>query len=271
MGTSTKWEGPKGRWAAVGKQLRGELKPHVRQGSGGSGPPIVSRWLPPDKVEEYAQSFLETLEADLRNSPAAHGLVPAVHRAGERLAEVLAAMTNEGIASLGLSESLTSWGEPTPAERTDAFIARFTDQVAVSLGRPADAAIRRACVTTAERILEKAPRVRAVVEDGEDLVDWLTGELFCELYRLFFADVVRQFLRSVIAAKLSLAAPVLPFVDPSWALANRAAEMIEALIPTPCKESGRPAPVSLLLEAGRELAGEALERAFGLPSSEEAA
>ena len=262
MGTSTKLPGPKGRWT-IGSRVRREPALRGEQESEADHP-VLSRPLPPEKVEEYAQTYLDALRSDLCTDPRAYGLLNAAHRAGERLTEVMAGLTHDGIASLGLGD------ESTPDEHADAFIARFTDQVAVCTGLPADAAVRRACVRTAERLLEKDARVRAAVEGGTDLTGWLVDELFCELYRMFFADIVQEFLHTMITANIALAVPVLPTVDPAGLIAHSAAKVILQLIPTPCKESDRRADGSPLHRLGRELAGEALERALGL-SSEEAA
>ncbi|WAP58317.1 hypothetical protein [Streptomyces sp. S465] len=100
-------------------------------------------------------------------------------------------------------------------------------------GTVADAAVRRAAVTSARRLLERHPEAGGPGGSG------LSGEVFCLLFRGFFADVVAEFLRTAVAEKVKRVAPLLPAVDPEDHIADWIAEHLLGLLPDPCEEATR--------------------------------
>lgn len=208
MGTSARWLGPGGRsgtaaeWSAVSSRLS-------RWNSEG---PQAERLL--DKIFD---DYLDVLHRTMREDQSAFGLVDAATEAGYRLTDVMTEMAHAG-----------------PAASADDFLARFTDEVGGSGGTITDAAIRRAATDTAERLLE---RQNAETGGGKAAGGGLTGDLLCLLYQWFFADIVTEFLRSVIAEKVKLVAPVLPVLDPGDHVADWAADKVLSLVPNPCEEA----------------------------------
>ncbi|MCM2412804.1 hypothetical protein [Streptomyces sp. RKAG290] len=207
MGTSTRWLGPGGRsgtaaeWSALSSRLS-------RWNSEG---PQAERLL--DKIFD---DYLDVLHRTMREDQSAFGLVDAATEAGYRLADAMSAMAHAG---------------PTAA---DDFLARFTDEVGGSGSTITDAAIRRAATDTAERLLE---RQNAEAGGGEAAGGGLTGDLLCQLYQWFFADIVTEFLRSVIAEKVKLVVPVLHVLNPGDHVAEWAADKVLSLVPNPCEEA----------------------------------
>ncbi|MDT0542554.1 hypothetical protein [Streptomyces lonegramiae] len=114
--------------------------------------------------------------------------------------------------------------------RTD-FAARLVRAVGGEGGTVADAAVRRAAAATADRMATQHPEVLAA--DGKG---W-SGDLLCLIYQWFFADVVAEFLRGVIAEKIKLVVPVLPVADPEDHVADWVAEQVLRLVPNPCEEA----------------------------------
>ncbi|MFF5769254.1 hypothetical protein ACFY8V_03615 [Streptomyces californicus] len=113
------------------------------------------------------------------------------------------------------------------------FAARLVRAVGGEGGTVADAAVRRAAAATADRMAAQHPEVLAA--DGRG---W-SGDLLCLIYQWFFADVVAEFLRGVIAEKIKLVVPVLPVADPEDHVADWVAEQVLRLVPNPCEEAER--------------------------------
>ncbi|MCP2254371.1 hypothetical protein LY13_003140 [Prauserella aidingensis] len=63
--------------------------------------------------------------------------------------------------------------------------------------------------------------MRHAVETGkaQPNTGW-SGALFCEIYRLFFADLVTDFLTATIAGHLTATVPILTVVDPTETIAE---------------------------------------------------
>ncbi|WP_159039518.1 hypothetical protein [Streptomyces sp. NRRL F-2295] len=114
--------------------------------------------------------------------------------------------------------------------RTD-FAARLVRAVGGDGGTIADAAVRPAAAATADRMATQHPEVLAANGKG-----W-SGDLLCLIYQWFFADVVAEFLRGVIAEKIKLVVPVLPVADPEDHVADWVAEQVLHLVPNPCEEA----------------------------------
>ncbi|MEU6252620.1 hypothetical protein [Streptomyces sp. NPDC047043] len=205
------------------------------------------------RLDDVAADHLAVLHRTLREDPAAFGLYEAACAAGERLT---AAATDAGALS----------------RDSDDFAARFTAAVGGEGGTMAEAAVRRAAAATAGRLLRGLePRPEASGTPGRG---GLAGDLFCLLYQWFFADVVAEFLRTVIAEKVKLVVPLLPAVDPEDHIADWVAERVLQLLPNPCeevaklKDEAEPAQEAMSavedpLGALRLVAGELVPRAAG--------
>ncbi|MFI0979445.1 hypothetical protein ACH4SP_20905 [Streptomyces sp. NPDC021093] len=245
MGTSSRWEGPRGgpEAAADWGRISGRL----------------SRWRAeqpdaPAKLDRIAEDYLEALHRTLREDPSAFGLHDAACAAGERLAVVMDALPTpggvegdpEGPGSPGPPDFLASPGFSDSSEAGgDDFVSRFTAAVGSEGGTLTDAAVRRAAAAVADRIRRKHPEALAPGGSG-----W-SGDLLCLLYQWFFAGVVAEFLRMVIAEKVKLMVPVLPLVDSEDRIAGWVAKQVLRLLPSPCEEAER------LAEAAEQEEGEA--------------
>ncbi|NGO11293.1 hypothetical protein G5C60_27735 [Streptomyces sp. HC44] len=172
-----------------------------------------------------AEDCLGVLHRTLRADPSAFGLRDAAYTAGERLTTVM--------DTLAAGRDTSAGGPPDPDgsdARTD-FAARLVRAVGGEGGTVADAAVRRAAAATAERLAAQHPE--ALAADGKG---W-SGDLLCLIYQWFFADVVAEFLRGVIAEKIKIAVPVLPLADPEDHVADWVAEQVMHLVPNPCEEA----------------------------------
>ncbi|QFU88952.1 hypothetical protein YIM_18865 [Amycolatopsis sp. YIM 10] len=154
-----------------------------------------------------------------------------------------------------------------PGTREEWFLYRFVTVVAGDGTTIADAVVRRAATACAERILASPVAAKVIEREGSG---WsFPDDLFCEIYRLFFADFVAEFVRAVIAEKVKLTVPALVLVDPSGQIADWVAEQITAVLPTPCAEKDRhlddPRSIS---ELARDMLPEAVTVALGLPRAD---
>lgn len=210
MGTSTRWTGPGGRSGIAAEWSRVSRRLSRWNGGGAQAEQLLDKIL---------DDHLDVLHRTIREDQSAFGLVDAATKAGYRLADVMAVLAHDG-----------------PRDLKDAgdFLARFTDEVGGEGGTVTDAAIRRAATDTAERLLK---RQNAETGGGEAAGDGLAGDLLCLLYQWFFADIVTEFLRSVIAEKVKLVAPILPVLDPGDHIADWAADKVLSLVPSPCEEA----------------------------------
>ncbi|MEV0850407.1 hypothetical protein AB0J21_31885 [Streptomyces sp. NPDC049954] len=210
MGTSTRWCGPGGRSGTAAEWSRVSRRLSRWNGDG----PQAERHL-----DEIFDDYLDVLHRTIREDQSAFGLVEATTEAGYRLADTMAALAEDN---------------PGGLKEADDFLARFTQEVGGDGGTLTDAAIRRAARDTAERLLKR----HNLVSSGDEAGDGgLAGDLLCLLYQWFFADVVSEFLRSVIAEKVKLVVPVLPVLDPGDHIADWAADNVLSLVPSPCEEA----------------------------------
>jgi hypothetical protein len=122
--------------------------------------------------------------------------------------------------------------------------------------------VRRAAAQTAGELLDRSPSLRRAVETGDRSAGPLGEGIFCEIYRIFFADAVTGFFKAVITAKIMLMVPVLAVVDPAGLIADWIAKKVTSVIPTPCetKQDGGES----LADLGRGLIKETVERALGI-------
>lgn len=125
-------------------------------------------------------------------------------------------------------------GEGAPSE--NALIARLVSEVGGDGGTLADAAVRRALAAAAQEVWrrhsEPGGAMRAGVPGGG-----FAWDILCDLYQVFFADMVGEFLRSVVAEHVKLAVPVLVVADPEGKIADWVADKLVDLVPSPCEES----------------------------------
>jgi hypothetical protein len=179
----------------------------------------ASSWRPrqsraEERLEDIAGDHVTVLHRTIREDPSAFGLYEAACAAGERLTE-------------------HAWiREPLP-DGAD-FATALTEAVGGTGGTVAEAAVRRAAARSAKRLMEQYPDA---MPDGNGR--GLSGDLFCLLFQWLFADVVGEFLRAVVAEKITLAAPVLAIPDPEGRLADWAAKEIVGVLPDPCEEAAR--------------------------------
>ncbi|MFJ6820347.1 hypothetical protein ACIQRJ_07995 [Streptomyces niveus] len=225
MGTSTRWEGP--RWSGLSSRL--------------------ARWDPDrSDPEAAATAAIDALQGSCRDDPSAFGLRDSACAAGARLADAMETLGAAGPSGLlnkdPVHEDLASeeegdrldWQDPA-----DAFVAELTRQVGGEGSTMVDAALRRAIAASAQRLLTAHPEIREslTAPDGSSQGRGLAGDLLCLLYQWFFADLVTEFLRAVIAEKIKLTVPVLEVIDSEGRIADGVAERIIALIPNPCDEA----------------------------------
>ncbi|WP_433890573.1 hypothetical protein [Streptomyces sp. CA-111067] len=177
------------------------------------GDPADDRWL-----EKAAASHLRALQEAVQADRSAFGLYEASCAAGERLAGILDALATEGTAS------------------RDALTIRLVTEVGGNGGTLADAAVRRAAAATVDDVLRRKPELDGAML-GQGSGGGLTWDILCDLYQVFFADIVGEFLKATVAEHVKLAAPVLLAVDPEDRVADWVAEKLVDLVPNPCEES----------------------------------
>ncbi|MEW1722398.1 hypothetical protein [Streptomyces sp. NPDC093109] len=210
MGTSTRWRGPGGRSGIAADWSRASRRLSLWDSEG----PRAERLL-----DEIFDDYLDVLHRTMRQEQSAFGLVDAATEAGYRLADAMASLADDGLDSL---------------KDADGFLTRFTNEVGGNGATITDAAIRRAATDSAERFLKRRSEEPG---GGEGTGGGLAGDLLCLLYQWFFADIVSEFLRSIIAEKVKLVAPVLSVLDPGDHIADWAACKVLSLVPNPCEEA----------------------------------
>ncbi|MFI9463321.1 hypothetical protein [Streptomyces xiamenensis] len=204
MGTSTRWKGPAGdRWSSAARRL-GRWREDSRTAD--------------RRLEKIADDHLQALHETLRTDPSAFGLYEAACAAGERLADALGSLATEG------------------TESADSLIARLIPEVGGDGDTLADAAVRRGLATAIRHVRHTHPELDHAMETGTARrgIAW---DILCDLYQVFFAGVVAEFLRSVVAEHIKLTAPVLIAADPEGRIADRIAEEVMKLVPSPCEAS----------------------------------
>lgn len=220
------------------------------------------RWQTDGAAANRAPATAVALQDALRTHAAkdhnVFGLHSAMHDGGDRLIDSLLRLQQEGPSDLP---------DAADAEhRRIVFTRSFVDAIASGGGTYADAAVRSAAVEAAERLLAD-DAVRQAVEAGARSGLPISSTLFCTLYRLFFADTVRQFLTTVIAEHvdvlLTAHLPILPAVDPQGQIGQWLAANIVAALPNPCAQQGD-ADGPSVAELGRSMLKETVDRALGL-------
>ncbi|MFF3458587.1 hypothetical protein ACFYXH_30565 [Streptomyces sp. NPDC002730] len=167
------------------------------------------------RLEEIAADHLSALHETLRADRSAFGLYDTACAAGERLAGALGSLAAEG------------------AESEDALVARLVSEIGGDGGTLADAAVRRGTAAAVRDVRSRHPELDDAMGGGAGF----TWDILCDLYQVFFADIVGEFLRSVVAEHVKLAVPVLIAADPEGRIADWVAEKVVDLVPNPCEES----------------------------------
>ncbi|WP_189865485.1 hypothetical protein [Streptomyces poonensis] len=246
MGTSTRWKGPNGdRWSSVARRLA-----RWRDGSRNAD----------QRLEEIAADYLRALHETLRVDRSAFGLYDTACAAGERLADALGSLAAEG------------------AESADALVARLVSEVGGDGGTLADAAVRRGLAAAVRDIRNMHPELDDAM-DGGAAGGGFAWDILCDLYQLFFADTVGEFLRSVVAEHVKVAVPVLIATDPEDRIADWVAETVVGLVPNPCEESAEATdlaqaadtaqdPLAALPRIAESLVPKAVGKALGLITDE---
>ncbi|MZE78250.1 hypothetical protein GTY57_14915 [Streptomyces sp. SID5475] len=248
VGTSTRWKGPNGeRWSSAGRRL--------------------ARWREDSRnadqrLDEIAADHLHALHETIRADRSAFGLYDTACAAGERLAAALGPLAAEG------------------AESEQALVARLVPEVGGDGGTLADAAVRRAVAGAVREVRNRHPELDEAMGGGAARGGF-AGDILCDLYQVFFADMVGEFLRSVAAEHVRLAVPALVAADPEGRIADWVAEKVVDLVPNPCEESAEATdlaqavgtgtaehPPPALPEIARALVPRAVGRALGLITEE---
>ncbi|MFE4413095.1 hypothetical protein [Streptomyces sp. NPDC056821] len=90
-------------------------------------------------------------------------------------------------------------------------------------------------------------------------------DILCDLYQVFFADVVGEFLRSVVAEHVNLCVPVLIATDPEGKIADWAAEKVVGLVPNPCEESAEAMGLAEAVDTAQSVVGAVQDPSAVLP------
>ncbi|MDQ0812118.1 hypothetical protein QFZ63_003832 [Streptomyces sp. B3I7] len=196
-------------------------------------------------MEEIAADHLSALHETLRADRSAFGLYDTACAAGERLAGTLSTLATEG------------------AESADALVARLVPEVGGNGGTLADAAVRRAVAAAVRDVRDRHPEL----DDAMGAGAWVGGfawDLLCDLYQVFFADMVGEFLRSVVAEHVKLSAPMLA-ADAEGRIADWVAEKVVDLVPNPCEESAAAAEPAQAADTAQPAVGAVRDPAVALP------
>jgi hypothetical protein len=167
----------------------------------------------------------------LASEPEKFGLRSAMLAAGGRLVDTLDGLLRDGLDAILPSDAV-------PSDDLEAAYRVFVDKIADDGNLITDTAVRRAAARCAERLLDPAGPVGAAARRGHTGPGTVTGELFCEIYALFFGQLVGEFLKTTVAAKVQLAVPILPILPfgAGGEVAEWIAERVVAAIPSPCEE-----------------------------------
>jgi hypothetical protein len=227
----------------------------------------VKEWMgePTADVTQPGEACQRALRETLRDDPDAFGLRVALEEAGERLVQVLDDLKNEGPSAIGVD------AEGDPDDRIVEFEVRFTERVAGTGNLVVDTAVRRAAARAAIRIAGGDEPAARAVRSGADGGLPISGDLFCDIYRFFFGEVVGEFLTTAISAKLQLMFPavhLMPF-GTGPVLTGWIAKKIVGALPSPCEEKEEPEHFGdSLADLGRKLLGQVVRQSLGLDTPE---
>jgi hypothetical protein len=267
MGTSSKYPGPRGgQWTEANLRLgiwvsNIERKTAMTVGSAAdrSGDAEGVTRKSDQTARELADRYRAALAAELVGDPAAFGLRDALRTAGSRLVDTLESLRAGEPGWLNAEEK-------SAQAREDAFVRGFASQVAGSGGLVCDAAVRRAAVASAQAILKTPGPLQDAIRLGKPIEGaWISDELFCLVFQLFFKDALAQFVTVIVAGKVRLAFPLLHTVDPAGKIADWVGQQAAACIPDPCQKGSALADRPSLADLARGLVGESVDRALGIP------
>ncbi|MGP3970032.1 hypothetical protein [Streptomyces sp. 6N223] len=240
MGTSKPWDGPRGHlWRAAGSSL--------------------SRWRPDQRhaerrLAEISELYVRALHGTVGEDVAAFNLREAANAAGGRLVDAMDTFEHTALVS------------------PSAFLTHLATEVGGQGCTLTDAVLRRAAVTAGSRVLDLHPDLRDALgagtrDPGVSLdARGLASDLLCILYRLFFADIVGEFLRAVVAEQISSSVPVVEAAGAEGRIADYAGEHVLRLLPDPCEEAIEDSPVGMrsVVPTARRLVPRSVDRALGL-------
>ncbi|WP_406505475.1 hypothetical protein [Streptomyces sp. NBC_00212] len=196
---------------------------------------------------EIAADYLRALQETLRTDPAAFGLYDTACAAGERLAGMLGSLAEEG------------------ARSENALIARLVSEVGGDGGTLADAAVRRGLAAAVRDVRDRHPELDDVMGAGA-AGGGFAWDILCDLYQLFFADMVGEFLRSVVAEHvIKPAVPALILVDPEGKIAGWIAEKVVDLVPNPCERSAEATELAQAVDTAKSVVDMTQDPSLVLP------
>ncbi|MFB7296905.1 hypothetical protein [Streptomyces rubiginosohelvolus] len=166
--------------------------------------------------------------------------------AGERLAGALGSLAVEGAQSEG------------------ELVARLVSEVGGGGGTLADAAVRRGVAEAVRDVGGQHPELDDAME-AASAGGGFAWDILCDLYQVFFADMVGEFLRSVVAEHVKLAVPVLVATDPEGRIADWVAEKLVDLVPNPCEESAEAVELAGAVDTARTVVGAVEDPSSVLP------
>lgn len=187
------------------------------------------------ETESIGQAYLADLQHLARNGSELGPVRDAMLVAGRRLPEAIETVLQRDAPGGGAQARVD-------VEALETFISDLNLSGATLL----DSVVRRAARA-------------ALAEAGHSAGD---TDLFCLLYRQFFAQAVSQLITAVTAEKIKLAVPALHAVDPAGTIADWVAKRVFSLLPNPCD-----VPVDdggSLKELTGALLHETVDRALGL-------
>lgn len=198
MGTSRRWTGADaGIWREGDKALGGWV---ARAGA----EPTMSK----AETESIGQAYLADLQRLARSGSELGPVREAMLAAGRRLPDAIESVLRRDAA----------YGDGAQARVEVEALEAFIGDLDRGGGTLLDSVVRRAA---------RAALAEAAHSAGN-------RDLFCLLYRQFFAQAVSQLITAVIAEKIKLTVPALRAVDPAGTIADWVAKRVFSLLPNPC-------------------------------------
>jgi hypothetical protein len=202
------------------------------------------------ETAELADAYLRALVVQLADDRNSFDLRHTTTQQGHRLVELMTELLSTPWPEHRLYRTIES------DDDADRLLLELTAQIAGPPGSIASAQSKPAAVRVADLLVERARRGSSGGSSWK-LVD---DELFCALYRLFFADAITGFLAGVIAAKMSVLLPGVALIDPAGQLTGYLAEKIAEEIPTPCEEKSGKRPDDPLGDIAQDLVSQTFDR-----------
>jgi hypothetical protein len=254
VGTSSNLPGPRGGvWTGPNQQLgmwMGDLEV-AAQGNG--DPSSFSAEKIILKTQDIARRYLGSLDQTLGDEPDAFGIREAMIDAGGRLVDTLDA----------LHTGHADWSPVAgsdPEDQAFSFMKMLVTEVAGRGGLTTDAVIRKAAAICADELLSAPGPLQDSILSGQlTNGSFISGELFCMVYKLFFKESVAGFITTMIAGKIQVAMPLLHVIDPAGEIAHWAGEQVVGHIPDPCEKGATLGEAASLADLARELVIESVD------------